>query len=107
MKKLDLGEIPTIRETGAEPFLLDGSPVDADLLGFWQWSSSELVGNALRGALAEYIVATAVGANGGVRTQWDAYDVETADGNKDSRPDPPGPGIMKIGSKAPWIGRAP
>ena len=82
MKKLDLGAIPTIRKTGAEPFLLAGRSIGADLLGFWQWSSSELVGNALRGVLAEYIVATAVGANGGVRTQWDAYDVETADGIK-------------------------
>ena len=82
MKKMDLGAIPTIRKTGAEPFLLAGRSIGADLLGFWQWSSSELVGNALRGVLAEYIVATAVGANGGVRTQWDSYDVETADGIK-------------------------
>lgn len=82
MKKLNLGAIPTIRKTGAEPFVLAGRPVDANLLGFWQWCASELVGNALRGVLAEYIVATAVGASGGVRNQWDAYDIETADGIK-------------------------
>ena len=70
------------RLTGKEQFVADSKIVGLDLLSFWQWSSSDLVGNALRGVLAEYIVSYAVGNGGGVRTEWDAYDVETNTGLK-------------------------
>jgi hypothetical protein len=51
-------------------------------LSFWQWSCSDLVGNALRGVLTEYIVATAVCGADKVRIEWDAYDIETPEGIK-------------------------
>jgi hypothetical protein len=41
------------RKTGGEPFQLDGRPTGFTLLNFWQWLASDLVDNALRGALAE------------------------------------------------------
>ncbi len=47
------------------------------LLSFWQWSSSELVGNTLRGILADYLVFSALGCVSAVRQEWDAYDLET------------------------------
>lgn len=42
---------------------------------FWSWACSDLVGNSLRGLIAEYLVASAVGAERPIRVEWDAYDV--------------------------------
>ena len=77
-----LEAIDVQRHMGNEQFVINSKPVGFDLLSFWQWSSSDLVGNALRGVLAEYIVSCAVGNSGGVRTEWDAYDIETQTGLK-------------------------
>ena len=77
-----LPAISVTRKTGNEVFHRNGSPIPLDLLAFWQWSSSDLVGNALRGVLAEFIVASAIGCNGGTRTEWDAYDLETPEGTR-------------------------
>lgn len=55
----------------------------ARFLEFWQWSASDLVSNATRGVLAEYIVALALGGPmEPVRREWDAYDLKLADGTK-------------------------
>jgi len=54
-------EIKVATKTGKEKFHEDGKLLAHDLLSFWQWSASDLVGNAMRGILAEYIVASAVG----------------------------------------------
>jgi len=52
------------------------------VLSFWQWACSDLCGNALRGVIAEYLVAQAVGAAEGARIEWDAHDVVTPGGVK-------------------------
>jgi hypothetical protein len=53
-------------------------PAGFVLLDFWRWSASDLLSHATRGVLAEYIVAQALGAVGGVpRREWDAYDLTT------------------------------
>ena len=78
----NLSAIETTRKTGDEPFELNGSSLAMSLLSFWQWSSSDIVGNAMRGILAEYIVASSVGMNSDSRTEWDAFDVETPEGIK-------------------------
>ena len=75
-------EIEVSRKSGIESFHENGKPLKENLLSFWQWSASELVGNAMRGILAEYIVASAVGLSDGSRTEWDAYDIETKEGIK-------------------------
>jgi hypothetical protein len=49
---------------------------------FWQWSGSDLISNSQRGILAEFLVALALGVDGGVRTEWDAYDWRTDSGIK-------------------------
>lgn len=71
----------TTRKTGAEAILdPDGAPVDS-ILGFWRWSSSNLLDNTMRGLLAEYLVGLAMdGVGTSVRQEWDAYDLKTADG---------------------------
>jgi hypothetical protein len=63
------------RKTGGEPFRVGPSPLGFDLLSFWQWSASDLASNALRGRLAEFLVAQALGIADGVRAEWDAYDL--------------------------------
>lgn len=54
------------RRSGGEGFHATGRPLGFDLLSFWQWSCSDLVGNALRGLVAEYLVARAVKGDGGM-----------------------------------------
>jgi hypothetical protein len=69
------------RKTGAEPFRLGPTALGFDLLSFWQWSASDLVSNALRGRLAEFLVAQALGIADGIRAEWDAYDLRTRQGH--------------------------
>ncbi|WP_105172250.1 hypothetical protein [Pseudoalteromonas sp. T1lg24] len=78
----NLSAIETTRKIGDELFEFNGSSLPMSLLSFWQWSSSDIVGNAMRGILAEYIVASSVGMNSGIRTEWDAFDIETPEGIK-------------------------
>ena len=71
----NLSRIPQLRRDGTERFHSGGADLGFDLLGFWKWSVSDLVSNATRGRLAEYIIATAIGAADGVRDEWAAYDL--------------------------------
>jgi hypothetical protein len=48
-----------------------------DLPAFTAWAASAVLGNTLRGVLAEYLVARAVGDTSEVRIEWDAVDVIT------------------------------
>lgn len=51
------------------------------LADFWRWSVSDLVSNATRGRLAEFIVAQALAVpTDGVRDEWAVFDLETQDG---------------------------
>lgn len=63
--------------TGAEPF--DG--VDASVAEFWRFAMSDLRTNNVRGYLAEFLVARAVGATA-PRVEWDPWDVTAPDGTK-------------------------
>lgn len=66
---------------GSEPLHSNGSPIGGSLLDFWQWSSSDLVSNATRGRLAEYLVHRAVDSREeNVRSEWDAFDLTTPEG---------------------------
>lgn len=77
----DLPPIKSKRKTGHEIFTGLGND-ELHLKDFWQWSSSDLVSNATRGILAEFLVATALGLNHGVRNEWDPYDLKTETGVK-------------------------
>jgi hypothetical protein len=78
----NLDALKTKRKTGKEPFHNQGQPTGTNLLSFWQWLASDLVDNALRGALAEYIVACDLGVADTTRPGWNAYDLITPDGIK-------------------------
>jgi len=73
----DLSPIKVVRKTGDEVFIGSRRCTRLALKGFWQWSSSDLVSNATRGVLAEFLVASALGLNTGVRNEWDAFDLKT------------------------------
>lgn len=75
-----LGRVEVSCRTGREPFRDGARELGFDLLGFWQWSGSDLVSNALRGRLAEFLVAQALGLASGVRSEWDAYDLRLPNG---------------------------
>lgn len=49
--------------TGNEHFTYEGMPAGILLNDFWAWSSSDLLNNTLRGALAEFLVASAIGVD--------------------------------------------
>jgi hypothetical protein len=71
---------PSRRRTGSEAFHASGQPLGFDVLDFWRWSSSDLVGNALRGVLAEFLVARALNLATDCRVEWDACDLRTPNG---------------------------
>jgi hypothetical protein len=73
----ELGPISVNRKSGNEQFHQNGKSLNFDLLDFWQWATSDLVSNATRGILAEYIVARAVGDSDTVRAEWDPFDTIT------------------------------
>lgn len=70
------------RKTGREKFRNGATECDFDLLSFWQWGASDLVGNTARGVLAEYIVAKALGIADVLRDDWRPFDLQTKDGLK-------------------------
>ena len=78
----NLDKIDVQPKIGDEIFHANGQPLDFSLLQFWQWSSSDLVSNALRGVLAEFLVGKALGIVDGVRQEWDAFDLRTKSGQK-------------------------
>ena len=63
--------------TGHESF--DG--LDVTVIDFWRFAMSDLRTNNIRGYLAEYLVARAVGAES-LRVEWDPWDVTAPDGTK-------------------------
>ncbi|MGW6271497.1 hypothetical protein [Streptomyces sp. NPDC055060] len=75
----ELGPLVVHRRTGEEPLVAEGR-AQSTLLDFWRWSCSDLTGNTMRGVLAEYLVALALGSASGTRTAWDAVDVRTPEG---------------------------
>ncbi len=78
-KDNDLDLIKTTRRSGKERFVKDGKPLAFNLLDFWKWSASDLLGNTSRGVLAEYIVAQDMGIADDVASEWAPYDLRFLD----------------------------
>jgi hypothetical protein len=62
--------------TGNEHF--QGS--DLTVVDFWRWGFSDLRTNIVRGVLAEFLVARALGDPSPLRQAWDNFDVSTPSG---------------------------
>jgi hypothetical protein len=67
---------PAQRLEGTDRF----AGADATVLDFWRWAFSDLRDNTLRGVLAEFLVALALGQTDTRRKGWDNYDVLTSSG---------------------------
>lgn len=63
-------------------FVFDGQPSSFSVLDFWVWMGSDVLNNAFRGMVAEYIVGQATGAwnDAAVRVEWDEVDIRTPEG---------------------------
>jgi len=71
------------RRSAREPFYVGGRAANFTVLDFWRWSTSDLVSNATRGRLAEFIVAKALKiATNSVRDEWAACDLNSQEGIK-------------------------
>lgn len=69
------------RVLGDERFYAEDGARGFTVLDFWRWSTADLVSNTVRGVLAEFIVAQALGVDTLTgRTEWAAYDLCTVDG---------------------------
>ncbi|HJP58884.1 MAG TPA: hypothetical protein VJ865_02760 [Gemmatimonadaceae bacterium] len=75
-----LARLEIKRLTGDEPFTDNGAATDFSVRDFWQWASSDLVVNLVRGLVAEFLVAKALGLADGVRDPWQPYDLKTNGG---------------------------
>jgi hypothetical protein len=81
MISLPLDKIPAAIKSGQEPLSYNGQQLKFTLLDFWRWSASDILSNATRGILAEFIVATAANIDiTKVRDEWGAFDLVTPDG---------------------------
>lgn len=79
----NLKEIKTTPKTGRESFANEEKELRFQLIDFWKWNQSDLISNANRGKLAEFIVAMAIDYDHStVREEWDAFDLITANGIK-------------------------
>src|ERR1700733_10963361 len=78
-----LDRVPATIKTGQECLSHNGQPLKFTLLDFWKWSVSDILSNATRGRLAEFIVAMAVNIDiTQVRDEWGAFDLITPNGIK-------------------------
>ena len=67
--------------TGSESFRCSGGHLSLTLLDFWKWSESDLLNSLTRTRLAEFIVATALGARAeGPRDERSSLELVTPDG---------------------------
>jgi len=82
MTVIELAAKTPNKKTGKEKFHAGNGAFEFELLEFWQWSASDLVSNAMRGILAEFIVAKALGIKTDVRNEWDSFDLEMPSGLK-------------------------
>ncbi len=80
--KSALAALEIVRQLGDEQFRAGDRELGFNLLDFWQWCSSDLANNVMRGIVAEYLVARALDIATGTRIEWDAYNLITSHGVK-------------------------
>ena len=61
---------------GNEYLVFDDAPINKLLSDFWAWNCSDLLNNTMRGAFAEFIIASALEIDmSSSRIDWDAFDL--------------------------------
>jgi RNase adaptor protein for sRNA GlmZ degradation len=80
---IDLKLIDTKPKKGDEALTYNGVTTQYALIDFWRWNSSNILSNATRGRLAEFIVSTSIEISPErVREEWDAFDLVSREGIK-------------------------
>jgi len=83
MSLISLDKIQASIKSGTEQLTYNSRTLKFTLLDFWRWSASDILSNATRGVLAEFIVATATNIDiTKVRDEWSAFDLITPNGIK-------------------------
>lgn len=68
--------IPVSAKSGNESFSSNDLPIHHTIQQYWQWAYSDIISNASRGILAEYIVGMALGlTKGNTRSEWEPFDL--------------------------------
>lgn len=68
---------------GSEELSFNDKTTGFVISDFWKWSSSDILSNATRGILAEFIVGSAIGIDfNKIRNEWDSYDLLSPEGIK-------------------------
>ena len=67
-------------QSGDEPFRAGEETLGFTLQDYWRWSGSELMSNAARGVMAEYLVAKKLEVTQDPREEWSECDVEVPGG---------------------------
>lgn len=80
MEEIKFPLIYSSPKSGLEPLIDSTGKEVSKLSDFWQWAYSNLIDNAQRGVLAEYIVACALNIQRNPRINWDKYDLISNDG---------------------------
>ncbi len=71
----DYAPIVVKKLSGDEHFQSQYGKKEMSVIEFWQWFGSDLSNNVIRGALAEFIVASALNIADGVRDVWSPFDL--------------------------------
>ena len=74
-KRMNIFSVEATKKTGKENFSYEGMIYDFSLQDFWSWNNSDLLNNALRGKLAEYIIMKALDIQQAFRLERDDYDL--------------------------------
>lgn len=75
----EFNETQTGLKTGEEHLVHNGEKLGHNLLGFWRWTSSDLLSTATRGRLAEFIVTSATNVDlNQVRAEWKAIHMNSS-----------------------------
>jgi len=72
---MGLDSILLLRKTGHEVFSTARNSAGFSLVDYWSWAHSDLINNAERGKIAEFIVASALGLTEKPSTVWDSFDL--------------------------------
>ena len=81
MKTANIDHPPRLRSC-RETFKVRGESAGFSLSDYWKWSGSDLLSNAQRGVIAEFLVAKVLGVSHSPRLEWGWYDLETTDKKK-------------------------
>ncbi len=75
MKEIKYPALDIKKYSGEEKIISQNGKQISTLKEFWSWAYSDILGNAERGAIAEFIVACALNLTDRPRITWDKYDL--------------------------------